>query len=223
MNNLITNSNYNFIDYVWGKIIMTKMCPKCRITVDEKEMFCPDCGAGLIVVKKGKSKLDKKIYDYLFEKFDKVYAVGENNVDGIDIFDERCPPKGEIRSRRIKESTSLVLNDGKPFLSVEMMSFEPSPIVVAGNILVHSIADSALVKFKDSKEAEEIILDNNNPRFLLIVIPEPSEDSDKWKQMPLIEQLVKELNFLENSSLTNFKICFTNEFEEKLEELLLLL
>ena len=106
-----------------------------------------------------------------------------------------------------------------PFLSVEMMSSEPSPIVVTGNILVHSIADSAIVKFED-KESEEIILNHNNTRFLLIVIPEPSEDSDKWTQMPLIEQLIKELNFLKNSSLTDFKICFTNEFEEAIGLLL---
>ena len=198
---------------------MTKMCPKCRIIVDENKTFC-DCGTGLVIVKKGKSKLNKNIYDYLIKEFEEIYAVQENNVDGIDIYDDRSPPKGEIRSRRIKESTSLVLKNGIPFLSVEMMSTEPSPIVVAGNILVHSIADSILVRFKDSKEAEEIILDHNYPRFLLIVIPEPSDDSDKWKQMPLIEQLIKELNFFEKSSLTNFKICFTNEFEEKLDELL---
>jgi len=199
---------------------MPKMCPECRITVDDNKIFCPDCGASLIVVKKGKSKLNKKIYDYLVQEFDIVHAVDQNNVEGIDIFDERNPPKGEIRSRRIKESTSLIFKNGIPFLSVEMMSMEPSPIVVAGNILVHSIADSAIVKFKDSKKSEEIILNHNNPRFLLIVIPEPSKDSDKWTQMPLIEQLIKELNFLENSSLTNFKICFTNEFEEAIKELL---
>ena len=94
-------------------------------------------------------------------------------------------------------------------------------LLVTGNILVHSIADSAIVRFKDSKEDEEYILsDNNQPRFLLIVIPEPSEDSDKWIQMPLIEQLVKELNFLEKSSLTNFKICFRNEFEDNNKKIL---
>jgi hypothetical protein len=201
---------------------MSKMCPKCRIIVDETEMFCPDCGTGVIIVKKGKSVLNKKIYDYLIKEFNEVYAVGHKNVDGINIYDERNPPQGQKRSRWIKESTSLVLKDKMPFLSVEMMINEPSPITVAGNVLIHSIADSAIVKFKDSKDDEEHILANRNyPRFLLIVIPEPSEDSDKWIQIPLIEQLIKELSFLEKSSLKNFKICFANEFESVAEKLLL--
>ena len=187
---------------------MTKMCPTCRITVDDNKTFC-DCGASLIIVKKGKLKLNKTINDYLNKEFDEVYAVDENNVDRINLYDDRNPSKGEVRSRWIKESTSLVLKDKKPFLSIEMMSNEPSPIVVAGNILIHSIADSAIIKFKDSREDDEYILsDHINPRFLLIVIPEPSQNSDKWTQMPLIEQYIKELNFSEKSSLTDFKICF---------------
>ena len=62
-----------------------------------------------------------------------------------------------------------------------------------------------------------------NPRFLLIVIPEPSQNSDKWTQMPLIEQYIKELNFSEKSSLTDFKICFSNEFENSIDKLLQIL
>ena len=91
-------------------------------------MSSPDCGASLIVVKKGKSILNKNMYDYLIKEFDEVHAVGYNNVDGINLYDDRNPPKGEIRSRWIKESNSLVLKDGLPFLSVEMMTNEPSPI-----------------------------------------------------------------------------------------------
>ena len=200
---------------------MPKMCPKCRITVADNEIFCPECNTSLIVVKKGRSVLNKEIYDYLINEFEEVHAVGYNNVDGINLYDDRKPPKGEIRSRWIKESNSLALKNGLPFLSVEMMINEPSPITITGNILVHSIADSAIVRFKDSKEDEELILsENNQPRFLLIVIPEPSEDSDKRKQMTLIEQLVKELNFLEKSSLTNFKICFRDEFEDNVNKIL---
>ena len=54
---------------------MSKMCPKCRITVDENEMYCPDCKTSLIVIKKGKSKLNKNIYNYLVKNFEKVHAV----------------------------------------------------------------------------------------------------------------------------------------------------
>jgi hypothetical protein len=38
--------------------------------------------------------------------------------------------------------------------------------------------------------------------------------------MKIIEQNVKELNFLESSSLKNFKICLMSEFEAIIKELI---
>ena len=39
-------------------------------------------------------------------------------------------------------------------------------------------------------------------------------------QMVIIEQNIKKLNFLENSSIKNFKICLMSEFELTLKELI---
>ena len=188
-------------------------------------MFCPECGAIgdlLDESKMGRKKtLDKKVYDYLYKEFHQVYAVGYNNVKGIDLYDERLPPKEKILTRWIKESSSIVLRDGKPFLSVEIMAtVSTTPIVAAGNVLIHSIADSAIVKFQGRKSNKEYQLDS--PRFLLIIIPDPSEDVDSSKdeQMKIIEGLIKKMNFLENSSLENFKICMRNEFEESMKQLI---
>lgn len=140
----------------------------------------------------------------------------------IDIYDDRDPSDKKVYSKWVKESTSLVLKDGNPYLSVEMMAnYNPSPISVAGNILIHAIGDVAVIKFKDSRNNEKYILDNKkSPRYLLIVIPEPPEESDKKDQMMLMEHLIKKLQFLENSSLTNFKICFMSNYKEALKELL---
>ena len=208
---------------------MVKMCPNGHGDEFKEEIiFCPDCEAILVHVdeskKNRKSTLDKKIYDYLKQEFDEVYAVGYENVRSIDIFDERNSntTAEEKFTRWLKESTSLVLNDRKAFLSVEMMpSINTSPITVAGNILVHSIADSFFVKGGRS-DFECIVSDKESPRYLLIVIPNPAEDheSNKGDQMRIIEQNIKELNFIENTSLNNFKICLMNEFESTLKELI---
>lgn len=207
---------------------MPKICNnlKCSTTeVDEAENFCPECGSTLTVVVssgKSKSKLQDDVYDYLNKKFEDVYAAEFDNVKSIDLFDHRDSSAKKVYANWVKRSSSLVLKDGNPFLSVEMMAKEPSPITVAGNILIHAIGDSVVVKFKDSREDQKYILKNQDtPRFLLIVIPEPPEDSDKKNQMNLIEQLVKELDFLDNSSLTNFRICFMSNFEEAVEGLVL--
>lgn len=45
-------------------------------------------------------------------------------------------------------------------------------------------------------------------------------DVNKGDQMKIIEQNVKELNFLESSSLKNFKICLMSEFEAIIKELI---
>lgn len=206
------------------------MCPKGCGEFKEGIIFCPECGTLLERVdeskKNRKSTLDKKIFDYLNQEFEEVFAVGYENVKSIDIFDERNSNKTaeEKFTKWLKESTSLVLKDKEAFLSVEMMpSISTSPITVAGNVLVHSIADSLFVKFDGRrKDVEYIIGDKEFPRYLLIVIPDPDEsvDSSKDLQMKIIENNIKELKFLENSSLKNFKICLMSNFENALEELI---
>lgn len=175
--------------------------------------------------KNKKSTLDKRIYDFLKQEFTRVYATGYDNVKGIDIYDERNS-NGTAEDRFtywIKESTSLVLKGKKPFLSVEMMpNVNTTPITVAGNILVHSIGDSFIVKFNGRKQDAEYEIKRESPRYLLIVIPNPDKGvaSNKGDQMEYIEKLIKEMNFLENSSLKNFKICLMSEFENTVKELI---
>lgn len=209
---------------------MVMMCPKGCGEFEEGTIFCSECKTLLEKVDESKrsrkSTLDKKIFNYLNQEFEDVYAVGYENVKSIDIFDERNSNKTaeEKFTRWLKESTSLVLKDKKPFLSVEMMSsISTSPITVTGNILVHSIGDSLFVKFDGRREdVEYIIGDKDFPRYLLIVIPDPDEsvESNKDVQMKIIEQRIKEMNFLENSSLTNFKICLMSDFENAIKELI---
>lgn len=207
---------------------MVLFCTNCNITLKDGEMFCPECGASGELLdeskKRKKSVLDKDIFEYLSKKFDDVYALGYNNVKKIDIYDERAPSNYNIKSRWLKESSSLILKEGKAFLSVESMpKTDTPPVVYTGNVLTHSIADSALVKFKGRKEEVEYILnDENLPRYLLIIIPDPEKgtDSSKELQSKIVEQLIKEMNFLESSSLTNFKICMKSEFEIALNHLI---
>lgn len=204
---------------------MVLICPECRQTLKDNEMFCPECGAIGELLDESKlgrkTTLNKEVYDYLYNEFDEVLAVGYQNVKGIDLYDERLPPKEKILTRWIKESSSLVLKDNNPFLSVEMMATtNTTPIVAAGNVLVHSIADSAVVKYQGRKQNVEYPLDG--PRFLLIIIPDPDEDVDSSKneQMKIIEGLIKELKFLGNSPLEDFKICLMNEFEKSIKQLI---
>lgn len=206
---------------------MRMVCPDCGSKLPKGEMLCKSCGTFGEPEderkKTRKSTLSTKYYEYLTGKFDEVLAVGHDNVDGINLYDERAPPQELMKSRWIKESTSLVLKDGMPFLSIEtMLSISTSPITVAGNVLIHAIADSAIVKFKGRRSDTEYILGNKEfPRNLLILFPDPDEDSKTSKelQMELIEQFIKDLNFLENSSLKNFKICFNSEFEDAIKTL----
>ena len=208
---------------------MVMMCPKGCGEFQDGTIFCPECGTTVDKVveskKNRKSNLDKKIFDFLKKEFDEVYAVGYN-VKSIDIFDERNSNKtaDEKFTRWLKESTSLVLKDKNAFLSIEMMpSISTSPITVTGNVLVHSIADSIFVKFSGRrKDVEYIIGDKEFSRYLLIVIPDPDESvySNKDTQMKIIEQRIKEMKFLENSSLKNFKICLLSEFEDAIKDLI---
>jgi len=191
-------------------------------------MFCPECGASGELLDESKigkrSILDVDIFDFLNSNFNEVFATGYNNVNKINIYSERDPSTENINSRWIKESSCLILKDGMAFLSVESMpSIDTSPVIYTGNVLTHSIADSALVRFNGRKEDMEYLLNNKGfPRYLLIIIPDPEEgrNSSKELQSIIVEKSIKELNFLEASSLTNFKICMKNDFENSLNELI---
>lgn len=200
------------------------ICPECGKTWNgEDGMFCPDCSAIGEFLDKSKlghkNSLDKKVFDHLNNKFDEVYAVGHQNVKGIDIYDERTPSKENLRSRWIRKSSAIVLKNENPFLSVEIEA-DTTPISVAGNILIHAIADSIVIKYKGRKDNMEYPLDT--PRYLLIIIPdlEPSVESNKDEQMKLIELLIKELKIFENTSLKNFKICLMKDFKKTILQLI---
>lgn len=200
------------------------MCPECGKNVGDNDIFCPDpeCRASTIPVKerKGKAQIPKEIFEYLDKKFEKVHAVGHNNVEGIKFYNERYPPKELKMARWIKEGTSLVLKNDEPYLCVEMVE-DRTPMTIAGTVLLNTISDFALVKTNFRKEPLEYIMgDEKNLRYLLVVLPEPTEKSDKDIQMPYLEQCFKELNFIDNSPLKDFKICFTTNYKESLEKLL---
>lgn len=207
---------------------MPLICPECRKEIKKGQMFCPDCGTiGEVEDKSKKGRktiLPKEIHDYLNRKFDEVYAIGYRNVNRIDLYEDRSPVAETIFSRWLKESTSLALKDDRAYLSVEMMAnFHTPPIKVAGNILVHSITDSAAIKYSGRRDPDEYILgDIKYPRFLLIVLPNPDEelDSSKELQMTIIEQRIKEMAFLEKTALKDFKICLESEFEDAIEKLI---
>lgn len=207
---------------------MPMICPMCGKTLKEDEIFCPECGTSGEIEdqsKKGrKTILPEKINNFLNKEFKDVYSIGFKNVNKIDLYDDKTTFTDDIFSRWIKESTCLVLKDGRAFISVEMMAnFHTSPIVLSGNVLVHSIADSAVVKFKGRREPDDYILDDDSfPRFLLIVLPDPSEDLDSSKelQIKIIEHRIKELEFLDRSTLKDFTICLASEFEKSFEELI---
>lgn len=203
---------------------MPRMCPECGKNVGDNDIFCPDpeCRASTIPVKerKGKAQIPKEIFEYLDKKFEKVHAVGHNNVEGIKFYNERYPPKELKMARWIKEGTSLVLKNDEPYLCVEMVE-DRTPMTIAGTVLLNTISDFALVKTNFSKEPLEYIMgDEKNLRYLLVVLPEPPEKSDKDIQMPYLEQCFKELNFMDNSPLKDFKICFTTNYKESLKKLL---
>jgi uncharacterized Zn finger protein (UPF0148 family) len=206
---------------------MPMICPECGKKLRKNEIFCPECGmAGELEdesKKNRKSTIDKKIYDYLKQEFKDVYAVGYDNVESIDIFAEKNSTSKDRLTRWIKDSASLVLKDKKAFLSVEMMpNVNTTPIAVAGNVLIHSIGDSALVRFNRKNEVEYSLSDKEFPRYLLIVIPDPDEGvaSNKKDQMEIIEHSIKEMKFLENSSLKDFRICLMKDFEAEIKDLL---
>lgn len=200
---------------------MAFLCPQCGKKWKENRMFCPECGTigeSLDESKREhKTTLDDKVYDYLSNEFDKVYAIGFDNVKRIDLYSEREPSEPNMRSRWIKESSSLVLNDGKPFLSVEMLS-SASPIDVTGNILVHAITDFVAIKYEGRKRDVSHTIDN--PRYLLIIIPDPTEGSKKDDQIPIIENLIKEMEIFEKTPIENFKISFKKDFEKSISELI---
>lgn len=203
---------------------MVLVCPGCGKTWNgEDGMFCPECGTSGELLDESKlghkNILDKKVFDYLKQEFDDVLAIGYQNVKGIDVYDERNPSKKNIRSRWIKESSAIVLKDKQPFLSVEIEA-NTTPINVAGNVLVHAIADSLVVKYKGRNENVEYPIDA--PRYLLIIMPdlELGVESNKDEQMKIIELLIKELKFTDNSSLKNFKICLMKDFEKSINQLI---
>lgn len=207
---------------------MSMICPMCGKTLKEDEIFCPVCGTSGEIEDKSKigrkTVLPEMINDFLNKEFEDVYAVGYKNVNSINLYDDKTTFSDNKSSRWLKESTCIVLKDGRAFFSVEMMAnFHTTPIGLSGNVLVHSIADSAVVKFTGRREPDEYILDGDNfPRFLLIVLPDPSEDLDSSKelQIRIIEHRIKDLEFFDRSTLNNFKICLASEFEKSIKELI---
>lgn len=203
-----------------------KSCPDCGKEFEDKITFCPDCETILTAADKKKRRkqsiLNKENYFYLNKHFEKVYAIGYKNVHNIELF------QGDSTDRSanwIKQSSALVLKDEYAYLSVEMTSSDlTTPKEIAGNILVHAIAESAIVRIKGGLDEEmEYILDNRKfPRYLLIVLPDPSElkESRKDEQIQEVEHRIKRLGFMENIALKNFKISYVSDFENSIQELL---
>lgn len=183
-----------------------KSCPDCNMEFEDNVTFCPDCGTIGVAKNKSNKKrkqsiLTKETYFYLKNHFKNIYAIGYKNVRNIELF------QGDSKERNanwIKQSSALILKDNRPYLSVEMMAGDlTTPIVLAGNLLVHTIAKSVPVKKGGLDEPLEYILDDEKfPRYLLIVLPDPSElkESRKDEQIEEIEHRIKNLGFLEKNS-----------------------
>lgn len=204
-----------------------KSCPDCGREFEDNITFCPNCGTILNVEDKSKKKkrqtiLQEDIFYYLNKNFEEVYALGYKNVHNIELF------QGDPSDRKanwIKQSSALILKDDRAYLSVEMTPSDlTTPKDLAGNILVHTIAESVVVRIKGGIDEEtEYILDNEKfPRYLLIVLPDPSElkESRKDEQIQELEKRIKNLGFLEKTALKNFNICYVNNFENSIQELL---
>lgn len=204
-----------------------KSCPDCGQEFDDSITFCPECGTIGVPVDKSKKKrkqsiLNKENYFNLKKNFEKVYAIGYKNVHNIELFQG---DPGERNANWIKQSSALILKDDRVYLSVEMTASDlTTPKEIAGNILVHAIAESAIVRVKGGIDEEiEYILDNEKfPRYLLIVLPDPSElkESRKDEQIHELEHRIKRLGFMENTALKNFKISFVSGFDNSIQELL---
>lgn len=75
------------------------------------------------------------------------------------------------------------------------------------------------MKYQGNKKDVKCPIDT--PRYLLVILPDPEGvESDKEDQMRLIEELIKEMNFLENSNLKNFKICLMKDYEQSIQKLI---
>lgn len=203
-----------------------KNCPDCGKEFEDSVIYCPDCGTIGVSEKSNKKQkqsiLTKEIYFYLKKHFEKIYALKYGNVHNIELF------QGDSNERKttwIKQSSALILKDDRPYLSVEMMAKDTTtPITLAGNVLIHTIAESITVKIKGGlDETLEYILDNEKfPRYLLIVLPDPAEikESQKDEQIEEMERRIKNLGFMEKTALKNFKICYVYNFEKSIGDLL---
>lgn len=202
-----------------------KSCPDCGKEFEDKKTFCPDCETILMAVDKSKKRrkqsiLNKENYFYLKKNFEKVYAIGYKNVHNIELF------QGDSQDRRanwIKQSSALVLMDRPAYLSVEMTSSDlTTPKEIAGNILIHAVAESAVVTVKGGLDEKTDYDLDKFPRYLLIVLPDPSElkESRKEEQIQELEHRIKRLGFMENTTLKNFKVSYVSDFDNSLQELL---
>lgn len=159
------------------------------------------------------AKIDEilnQVYDELSRELsdETIYCQGKNGVKTIVLFDEPDLIPGEKARYRIGTLTILILGNGEPFLSVDVIPTAPTPPkIIAGLLPVHMITRSMVVN-RDGKNSVKFDLDQlNNKLKLLIVVPDQSEDVKEMQFGDLDEKFRGVINLKsEYSHIQDFAI-----------------
>ncbi|MCK9151816.1 hypothetical protein [Methanobacterium alcaliphilum] len=165
-----------------------------------------------------------KVYEELSRELndETIYCQGKNGVKTIVLFDEPDLIPGEKARYRIGTLTILILRDGVPFLSVDVIPTAPTPPkVIAGLLPVHMITRSMVINRMEKNSIKFDLDELTNKLKLLIVVPDQSEGIKEVQFGDLDEKFRGVINLRsEHSNIQDFAITPIENLISSLNKLL---
>lgn len=163
------------------------------------------------------------VYDQLLGIFkdEKIYCQGKDDVNTIVLFDEPELVPGKKARFKIGHCTILILKEDIPFLSIEVISTEPTPPkTIAGLLPIHMITRAMVVNHNKGDSLKFNLDEYGNKMSLLIVVPDQTEVKEKqFEDLDMKFRGVLALNY-PYSHVKNFAIAPLRNLENALSKLL---